>query len=144
MKFFLRFFSIVFLYNSHLLFANNSEKEIKSEITEVSIFLNGGMVTRSSNTTIPAGYTMLIFRGVSSKISKQTIKAEISNSVKVLSVEYLKKSITKGRQDSLKIKSLKDSIASIAKEIRKIDYQTAVYESEKQAIDQIKCYVLIL
>jgi uncharacterized protein (TIGR02231 family) len=116
--------------------ATNNEKEIKSEITEVSVFLNGAMVTRSANTTIPAGYTMLLFKGVSSKISKQTIKADISQQVKVLSVEYLSKSITKGKQDSLKIKSLRDSINNILKEIRKIEYQREVYEAEKQAIEQ--------
>ena len=115
---------------------SKNEKEIKSEITEISAFLNGAMVTRSASTTIPAGYTMLLFNGVSSKISKQTIKAELSNNVKVLSIEYLSKSVTKGKQDSLKIKFLKDSINSIAKELRKINYQKGAYESEKQAIEQ--------
>ena len=117
-------------------FATNNEKEIKSEITEVSVFLNGAMITRSASTTIPAGYTMLLFKGVSSKISKQTIKADISHQVKVLSVEYLSKSITKGKQDSLKIKVLRDSINNILKDLRKIDYQKEVYEAEKQAIEQ--------
>ena len=136
MKYFLPFFTYLLLFNSNILFATNIEKEVKSEITEVSVFLNGAMVTRSASTTIPAGYTMLVFKGISSKISKQTIKADISNGVKTLSVEYINMPITKGKQDSLKIKMLKDSVASIAKELRKIDYQKAVFESEKQAIDQ--------
>lgn len=124
------------LLTNKVVIAANNEKDIKSEITEVSVFLNGAMVTRSANSNIPAGYTMLLFKGVSSKVAKQTIKADISNNVKVLSVEYLSKAITKGKQDSLKIKLLKDSINNISKELRKIDYQKAVFEAEKQAIEQ--------
>jgi uncharacterized protein (TIGR02231 family) len=130
------FICLFFWFLSAELRAANNEKEIKSEITDVSVFLNGAMVTRTANTTIPAGYTMLVFKGVSSKISKQTIKAEISNNVKTLAVEYFSKSYTKGKQDSLKIKYLKDSINSFSKELRKIEYQKAVYEAEKQTIEQ--------
>lgn len=136
MKNILIFLFIQLLVFNSALFAAHNEKEIKSEITDVSVFLNGAMITRSANTNIPAGYTMLVFKGVSSKISKQTIKADISNNVKVLSVEYLTKSVTKGKQDSLKIKLLKDSVNSIAKEMRKIDYQKVSFEAEKQAIEQ--------
>lgn len=132
----MRLIGLLFLMLSVKLHAANNEKEIKSEITDVSVFLNGAMVTRTANTTIPAGYTMLVFKGVSSKISKQTIKAEISNNVKTLAVEYFSKAYTKGKQDSLKIKILKDSISNYAKELRKIEYQRDVYEAEKKTIEE--------
>ena len=128
--------NIVTLFIASASVAGNNEKEVKSEITDVSVFLNGAMVTRSGTVTLPAGNTMLIFKGVSSKISKQTIKADISNNVKVLAVEYVTKTFTTGKQDSLRIKILKDTVGGISKEIRKIDYQVAVYEAEKKTIEQ--------
>ncbi|MBC7864358.1 MAG: DUF4140 domain-containing protein, partial [Bacteroidia bacterium] len=115
--------------------AKNPEKEVKSEIKEVSVFLNGAMITRTADVSVPSGISTLILKNISSKISRQTIKASFTGGVKLLSVEYLNVSVPKGKQDSARLKKIEDTLKILEKDLRRISYLNSTYSKEKEIID---------
>lgn len=62
------------------------EIEIKSEINEVTVYLNGAQITRSKTVDIPAGRTTLKFVNLSPFIDLKSISVNAKGDFKVLSV----------------------------------------------------------
>lgn len=70
---------------------NNSKYSIEEitvnhDIKAVTIFLNSAEITREAKIKIPRGKTELVFKGISSKILKEGIKAHISNNITVYAI----------------------------------------------------------
>ena len=68
------------------LFAN--DKKIPSKIKEVTVYLSGAHVTRSSSFNLDAGTTELKFIGLSSKVDENSIQISGLQSVSILSIDY--------------------------------------------------------
>ena len=63
-----------------------ANKVLESKIENVTVYENGAQVTRTAKTTLAAGRTQLVFRGVSGQIDPQSIQAQGSGSFTILSV----------------------------------------------------------
>ncbi len=67
-------------------YATDIEKEVKSTVKNVTVFLSGAQVTRTGNTSISKGRSILLFNNISPNIDKQSIQVVITNGIKVLAV----------------------------------------------------------
>ncbi len=67
-------------------YATDIEKEVKSTVKNVTVFLSGAQVTRTGNASISKGRSILLFNNISPNIDKQSIQVIITNGIKVLAV----------------------------------------------------------
>ena len=68
------------------LFAN--DKQIPSKINEVTVYLNGAQITRSSKFNLDSGTSELKFIGLSPKIEENSIQISGLQSVSILSMDF--------------------------------------------------------
>lgn len=87
--------SILFCALSLNLFSQSQiEIELKSDINEVTIYLNGAQVTRSKTVDIPAGRATLKFINLSPFIDSKSISVNAKGDFKVLSVNLQQNFLT--------------------------------------------------
>ncbi|MGJ8733735.1 MAG: mucoidy inhibitor MuiA family protein [Cellulophaga sp.] len=65
-----------------------NDKKTPSTIKEVTVYLNGAQITRTSNFTLKEGTTELKFTGLSSKIDENSIQISGLQSVSILAMDY--------------------------------------------------------
>lgn len=63
-------------------------KEVKSEIKEVVVYLNGSQITRMAEIDLPAGKSEIFFRGLTSRLNSNSLQVAVSNKVTILSVNH--------------------------------------------------------
>jgi len=82
------------------------EKELKTEINEVTVFLNGAQVFESGNTSIPNGNTILKIKNLSPYLDEKSIQVKADGDFTILSVNhkfnYLNELKKDEKTDSLK------------------------------------------
>jgi hypothetical protein len=76
-----------------LLFMNifaqeTAEKEIATEVSEVTVFISGAQVTRRKNVDIPRGTTVLKFSNLSPFIDSKSVQVKANGEIMVLSVNH--------------------------------------------------------
>ncbi|MBK9014653.1 MAG: mucoidy inhibitor MuiA family protein [Saprospiraceae bacterium] len=81
-------FSLVLLVFVQSLFGQNKKQPIASTIQKVTVFLNGGQVTRLAKTSLPAGKTELVFKDISPNIDRQSIQVKGDGPFTILSVVH--------------------------------------------------------
>lgn len=64
------------------------EKEIKTDISEVTVFLNGAQITRSKSIELPAGGSTLKFTGLSPYIDSKSVNVNAKGDLTILSVNH--------------------------------------------------------
>jgi len=110
--------------------AGDDEKTLKSRIENVTVFLNGAMLNHTASTNVNMGTTIVVFEHVSTKIDKESIRATGTNGVKVVSTQYESVKVTSGKQDSLRLKKITDTLPVISREIRRLNTLQKSYEAE--------------
>jgi hypothetical protein len=109
------------------------QKEISSEIKNVTVYQQGAQISREADFAIQKGRTTLLFKGLPSKISPETIQAKASDEVMIISVthslDYLNK--TTGSKE---ITSLDKKRRVLLDSIKMINNYKAVYAQEKGMI----------
>jgi predicted transcriptional regulator len=93
------------------------EIEIKSEINEVTVYLNGAQVTRSKTVDIPTGRTTLKFVNLSPFIDSKSISVNAKGDFKVLSVNLQQNFLTQ-QSKSKESEELTKSKLDIEKKIK--------------------------
>lgn len=68
--------------------AQESETELNSKIKKVTVFLEGAQVTRQVVISARPGVTILKLSGISSAVQEQSIQAQATAGVKILSVSF--------------------------------------------------------
>lgn len=95
------------------------EKELKTEINEVTVFLNGAQIFESGNVTIPTGKTILKIRNLSPYLDEKSIQVKADGDFTILSVNhkfnYLNELKKDEKIDSL-VKLEEDLESSISRE----------------------------
>lgn len=113
--------------------ATDKEKAIKSTIKNVTVFLNRAQVTNAARAYVPAGQTVLIFEGLSTKLDKQSLQVSAQGNLTIMAVKhrinYLK-SFAKVRR----IKQLEDSLEYYQDRIAQVNIQKEVLASEEKMI----------
>jgi uncharacterized protein (TIGR02231 family) len=113
--------------------ATDQPKAVKSKIKEVTVFLNRAQVTNTARVNLPAGKTMLVFEGLSTKLAKQSLQVSAKGNLTIMAVKhrinYLK-SFSKARR----IKQLEDSLEYYRDRIAHINIEKEVLSSEEKMI----------
>jgi hypothetical protein len=65
-----------------------AEKEIKSDVNEVTVFIKGAQITRKKAIELPPGETVLAFRDLSPFIDPKSIQVKADGNAMVLSVNH--------------------------------------------------------
>lgn len=73
---------------THLFSQTLKEKEVKTEISEVTVFLEGAQVVRKKTIELPAGQIILKFTGLSPFIEPKSIQVKTEDDLSVLSVNH--------------------------------------------------------
>ncbi|NJM26223.1 MAG: mucoidy inhibitor MuiA family protein [Bacteroidia bacterium] len=70
------------------LFAQETEKDISSEIKQVTVFLKGAQVTRHAKVALTPGTTLLKLTGMAPSVQEPSIQVDAPPSAKILSVSF--------------------------------------------------------
>jgi len=65
-----------------------TDKNIKSKVKDVTIFLTGAQVNREGSTSISKGQTEIIFTGISPLLKRESLQAGSKSDITILSVHY--------------------------------------------------------
>lgn len=65
-----------------------NDQKIPSEIKEVTVYLSGAQITRTTKCTLPEGSSELVFTGLSHKIDESSIQISGLSTVSILSIAY--------------------------------------------------------
>ncbi|MCC6727234.1 MAG: mucoidy inhibitor MuiA family protein [Saprospiraceae bacterium] len=79
-------FPLLLLVFAQSLLGQGKKQPVASTIENVTVFLNGGQVTRTAKTNLPAGRTELVFKDISPNIDRQSIQVKGDGAFTILSV----------------------------------------------------------
>ncbi|MBX7094537.1 MAG: DUF4139 domain-containing protein [Flavobacteriales bacterium] len=130
-NYFLSSVLLLFVFNA---LGANEEKVLKSKIEKVTVYINGAEIQQSASVSLAEGSNVLVVKNVSSKVSKESIRAQFGNGVKVLSLHFEQDKITKGKQDSVRLVRISDTLMLVDKEKRRLNASIAALEAEKATI----------
>lgn len=86
---------IVFAISGPLFAQSIQQKEIKSAVNEVTVFIEGAQITRRKTVELNVGTTLLKFNNLSPFIDAKSVRVKASGSVTVLSVNHQQNYIDK-------------------------------------------------
>lgn len=121
------------LFIPGILFAQNIEKRVKSEIKHVTVYLSGASVNNAASATIDAGQSDLVFENLSPAIDVNSIQAKGEGAFTILAVTF-RNNYLNNQPKSKEIVQLEDSLEGLQ---MKIDIQKNlrnVYESEESML----------
>jgi hypothetical protein len=81
-------FPLLLLVFAQGLLGQNKKQPVVSTIENVTVFLNGGQVTRIAKTSLPAGKMELVFKDISPNIDRQSIQVKGDGAFTILSVVH--------------------------------------------------------
>jgi uncharacterized protein (TIGR02231 family) len=128
-------FSICILFAS-VVFSKNTEKPVKSEIKNVTVFLSGAQVTSTASVSLPAGTTNVIFRDLTQYISSDNnmqVKAE-GGDVTILSVVRKLNYMSNDNALPKELKALQDTLEALDDRTTLFNNMIEVYEHEEQML----------
>ncbi len=94
----------------------NKVKAIKSNASEVTIFLNGAQVLREVSVQIPAGESILRLESLSPYINQNSIQVRANRGLTILSVNYELNHLAK-TESSLELENLKKKLEQIQEQL---------------------------
>lgn len=106
---------LMFLFG-HLFSQQISEQEVKSQVKEVSVFINGTQVTRSKSVSLHKGKNIIKFVNLSPFIDKKTVQVKAQGALVVLSVNHQQNYLNKSKKSKelgeleKKLKAVNDKI----------------------------------
>jgi hypothetical protein len=118
-----------------LVSAQDEQKDIivNAPIDAVKVHLEGAEVTHKQAVSVSAGRQTLIFNNLSPKFYEKTIQLSLSGGIKILSIssqtDYLNR-----REDTPKIKILRDSVERMRFDIRQTTDEMAAYQQEREVM----------
>jgi uncharacterized protein (TIGR02231 family) len=113
--------------------AGDNEKTVKSDIKDVTIFLNGAQINRTGETYLNQGTTYILFQNLSPYINPSTVQVKGEGNFTILSVRsqlnYLNSiAITK------EVKQINDSIELLQEDLSLLQSMQNVYAEEEAMI----------
>ncbi len=134
MKYFACIIALIILSVS-LSVADETEKVIKSKISDVTVFTQGAQITRTGSTTIPKGSSYIIFEGVSPYINQQSIKVSGKGSFSILDVQYRYVYPEPIQQDTKELDKIQAQISKIQDSLNQHNLYLTNVRTKKQAIE---------
>ncbi|GAB3196579.1 hypothetical protein ABID22_002868 [Pontibacter aydingkolensis] len=113
------------------------EKELKTEINEVTVFLNGAQLFESGNTTIPPGKTILKIRNLSPYLDEKSIQVKASGDFTILSVNHKFNFLDELKKDE-KIDSLNKLVSDLELAISRDKARLSVLKEKLSLLNENK------
>lgn len=115
-------------------FANGQQKEVSSEIVDVTVFYQGAQVSRiTSELSLPKDQTVLVVKGLEQSLQENSLRVGVKGSARILnvvkSIDYLDQKSSSAKIEELNVRqeSNKDKIEDLRLKIK-------VYEQEKNML----------
>lgn len=124
---------LILLLANLCVFSQDLPKEIKTDISDVTVFLSGAQVNRSGKGNLPAGNSQVIFRNLPSVIIPQSVQVSGKGNFTILSVQY-QVNYLKDQEVTPRMKTLNDSLELISDKINAENNLLFAYNSEEQLI----------
>lgn len=103
---------------------------IDSKIDSVTLFRSGAQVTRSGSTQLPSGRNEVIFKGLSSEISENSLQVSGKGDFTILSVQFRRNFLDEiSKQDTIKM--LEVEKISLEKRSKLLNAQYSVFKKEE-------------
>ncbi len=116
---------------------NFKEKELKTEIKEVTIFLNGAQVFESGGLMVPNGNTILKVKGLSPFIDEKSIQVKSEGDFTILSVNHKLNYLNELKKDE-KIDSLKKLIEGLDMQLSREEGRLEVLKEKQSLLNENK------
>ncbi len=114
-------------------FCYGNDKEVPSEIRNVTVYRHGAQVSRTGEIILPKGNTVLLFKGLPAGISPESIQAKATDDVMIVSVahtlDYLSRSIV-----SKDMTALNERRRTLLDSLQMLKNYKSVYSYEKEMI----------
>jgi len=113
------------------------ESTLKTEIEEVTVFLQGAQVTRTGKAAIKSGKSVLVIKSLSPHIDEKSIQVKATGQFTVLSVKhrlnYLNELAKDAKADSLanEIKTIENRMKELRNQIYILDEGISVLDMNK-------------
>lgn len=115
-------------------FADNT-RDVRSKITDVTVYLTGAQITRKSEVTLEPGRTTLSFSGLSALMDGSTAVILGDGDFTILSVNTRTDFLTE-KEDDPRVKKLRDSLNAVVTRIQDIDVQYSIIRNEESFLNQ--------
>ena len=112
---------------------NFKEKELKTEIKEVTVFLKGAQIFETGSVVIPQGNTILKVKGLSSFVDEKSIQVKATGDFTILSVNH-----SLNHLEELQKNEKADSLTKVTEAI----YLAVSYENARLAVLKEKQSIL--
>lgn len=133
MKKYFAFILLSILTLSELFSQSEKVYNLKTDINNLVVYLDGVEETRLKNISLVKGRNKLIFEGLSSKLNVSSIRVSATNDVAILAISSKIDYLT-NEQEEEKITKIKDSLKVIEKKITAIDDENRAFVTEKEMI----------
>ncbi|HBS11580.1 MAG TPA: hypothetical protein DEO36_03420 [Flavobacteriaceae bacterium] len=83
----MKYLTLLLIISFNTIISQTTTNIVSHNINEVTIYLNNAEITRTGNVDIPEGKSDILFKGISSRILDQGLKLEMSNNVRIYTIE---------------------------------------------------------
>ena len=122
---------LIFFFSVNMIFADDNKT--KSTLTNVTVYLSGAQITRTSAITLPIGTTEFTFDKLSPYIQESSIQISGLKDASILSINYGINYLSK-LDNSIEVESLKDRIKELNDKIQFEDDLISGYNEELAVI----------
>jgi len=116
---------------------NATEKDIKSKVKDVTIFLSGAQVNREGSVSITKGQTQLIFTGISPLLKRESLQAGSKSDITILSVHYETKK-TEKKKPKGNLSELEASKNGLQRKLTRLNSKMEVINTEEHMIANLQ------
>ncbi len=132
------FLSIAFLFIFSASFSQSYiNKKVKSNISDVKVYLNNAEITRNKKIVLPAGNTRIVFTGLSPELQANSVRFKITPEVSILQITVITNYL-ENEKIKPKIKVLNDSLSYVYQKIQDIKDELAAYKSALDVLNKNK------
>ena len=133
-----RIFTILALFLFSSSFSQSFiEKELKTEIKEVTVFLSGAQIFESGTITIPAGKAILRIKNLSPYLDEKSIQVKADGDFTILSVNHKFNYLNELKKDA-EIDSLKKMVEALELAIYRENARLAVLKEKQSLLNENK------
>lgn len=126
---------IIFLYLLVAMFPafSQSEKQVDSRISRVTVFLNRAQVTREVKTRVEAGRTNLIVSGLTSQLDQESVQVSGKGNIIILGINHNQNYLSEFNMPK-KLVALRDSLEIYKRQLAQEQHQKDILTKEEQMI----------
>ncbi len=135
MKFYILFFFLFF--NQQVFSQTFEERELKTSIEEVTVYLQGGLLSRTGKIDLPTGKSILKVKSLSPHIDDKSINVKATGNFTILSVNHRLNYLNRLQTDA-RVDSLKNQIKKFDLEITKLQSRLEILSEKQNLLDKNK------